>query len=708
MAVEPIDLLLKGATFFDGLGSPGRQMDVAVHEGKIFKIATSLNIPARDVRVLNGSWLLPGLVDNHTHYDIEVEMTPGLPESVRHGITTLVMGNCSLSIMMGDPQDLADVFLRVENLPAPMIRSWLETACRWKSVREYFDHLGSLALGPRITALLGHSALRVAVMGLERSLKEKANENDLAKMKEAANEALDAGANGISIDMVHWHKVTGRFSGHSVPSHYAGVDEYRMLAELCRERDVVFSVIPDPSRPWCLLPPLFWSIGLFRAPLRLNILSALDVTHPRWLWRVFPLTTFIFNRLLGANIRFQTLTEPFKIYADGPLTPLFEEFAAGVELNSVATAKERSQLWTPAFRARFITDWNSGGIKSFHRDLTKIFVVDHPDTSYIGRSVREIGKSLRKTESETLEMFLDWLQDFDTKFRWYSVGANDRPRIREKLMSNPFILPGFTDAGAHSRNLAFFDGPLSLLRQAVQTGFIPIERAIQRVTSEPCQWFQVDGGVLREGARADFVVLNPEALKRPVPAPEDFADPMLQGGLRMVKRGSADLIRSVAISGCEVVRDGEPTAELGRVKTGCVLQPLVRLRDRQAVLARYRNRIDDFTLDHPLENYWDVFVFKHQDVKNITMHCLAVFLMYVVGMGLLLTQNPWWLLVGVLSQIVGLAGHLLFEDNHVDVRDFVFSWRASRCLNMMFWSVLRGKYGLEIQRVRSLFEREVA
>ena len=55
------------------------------------------------------------------------------------------------------------------------------------------------------------------------------------------------------------------------------------------------------------------------------------------------------------------------------------------------------------------------------------------------------------------------------------------------------------------------------------------------------------------------------------------------------------------------------------------------------------------------------------------------------------------------SQATGLAGHWLFERSHVDMRDVVFSWRASRCLNRMFFAVLRGRYWHEVGRVRSAF-----
>ena len=107
--------------------------------------------------------------------------------------------------------------------------------------------------------------------------------------------------------------------------------------------------------------------------------------------------------------------------------------------------------------------------------------------------------------------------------------------------------------------------------------------------------------------------------------------------------------------------------------------------------------------DHPFRDYWDVFVFKHQQPWNVAMHCVAMLLIYCAVAGLALSANPWWLLLALFSQVLGFAGHLLFERNHVDVRDALFSWRASWCLNRMLLSVLRGRYWAEVQRVRLRF-----
>jgi N-acyl-D-aspartate/D-glutamate deacylase len=701
-----LDLLLKGGLVFDGTGAPPWQGDVGIAEGRIAKLGREIDSPAREVRPVSGLWVTPGFIDIHTHYDVEVEIAPGLPESVRHGVTSVVMGNCSLSLTAGRPEDLADIFLRVESMPAGLVRKWLARSASCASPREYLEHLGSLPLGPNVAALVGHSALRVAVMGLERSLFARASEEELAQMRALATSALDAGCLGISVDMVHWHKVSGTFAGRSVPSHYADAREYRMLADLCRERDAVFQVAPNPRNALSLLLIFGMALGIARPPLRATVLSALDMSDAPQLWRLFPLAAFVLNRLLGANLRFQTLTEPFAIYADGPLTPLFEEFESGVALNSCAHAAARRALWQSAgFKERFRRDWERNELRSFHRDPVRMHVLASPEGWQAGLTMAEVAKAMGIDATGAV---IHLLETHDEQLRWMACGANERPAIRQRLMAHPHILPGFTDAGAHSRNLAFFDGALSLLRQAVASGFMAPERAIARVTGEAARWFNLPAGELRPGRRADVLLLRPEALREPTPAPVEIDDPLLEGARRMVKRGAERAVRAVYIGGREVVRDGAPLPALGREPYGMLLAPAVTVRGRRAVLQRYRNRIDDSTFDHPLRDYWEVFVFKHQQPCNVAMHCVAVLLVYCTLAGLVITASPWWLLLGLFAQAFGFAGHVLFERNHVDMRDAVFSWRATWCLNRLFFSVLRGRYWSEVGRVRLRFAEHVA
>jgi N-acyl-D-aspartate/D-glutamate deacylase len=138
-------------------------------------------------------------------------------------------------------------------------------------------------------------------------------------------------------------------------------------------------------------------------------------------------------------------------------------------------------------------------------------------------------------------------------------------------MKHPYILPGFTDAGAHVRNLGYYDGALSLLKQAVTTGFLPPETAIYRVTGEPASWFRLDTGVLKINAQADLVLLNPQALNQPISPQVEISDPILDGEPRLVKRGSDNIIKSVYIKGVQVVDRGQITEPLGKERLGKVL-----------------------------------------------------------------------------------------------------------------------------------------
>lgn len=694
-----LDLLIKGGLVYDGRGRPPRRADVAVAGGRVRRIASEIAEPARETIDASGLWVAPGFLDIHTHYDIELELAPGLSESVRHGVTTVVMGNCSLSLTLGDPQTLADIFLRVENIPGVLVRKWLARAVAWDGPEGYFDHLERLPLGPNVAPLLGHSALRAAAMGLERSLTERATDADLERMEDLAVSAFEAGCAGLSVDMVPWHMMSGRFKGRAIPSHHAGSRELRRLAELCRERDLVFQVTPNPHQPLSVFLILGMSVGLWRPALRATVLTALDAVAFRPLRHFFPPLLFAMNRLLGGNLRFQTLTEPFTVYSDGPITPLFEEFPAGVALNDCETRAQRRALWaSPGFRRRFASDWGALLSRSFHRRLELMTVVRCPDRSLEGLTFSEIAA---RRGREPVDCFMDLLAEHDEDVRWISVGGNDREAPRRALLSHPHIQPGFTDAGAHVRNLAFQDGPLALLRESLESGFMTPERAIERCTGEAAEWFRLDAGVLEAGRRADVVLLDPAGLRDAGEALE-IRDPLLDGAARMVKRGSEKAVRAVFIAGRLASGSGEAGPALGREALGRVLRPLP---SDEVSARRLRNRIDDRTVDHPFTRYWDVFVLKHQDPRNVALHCVGVVVFYGLLAAAALTRSPWWLAALPSSQLIGLLGHRLFEPSFVDPQDAVFSLRASACLNVMFWRVITGRYAGDVARLRARLER---
>jgi N-acyl-D-aspartate/D-glutamate deacylase len=693
-----LDLIIKNGLLFDGLASPPVVCDVGVAQGKIALIAANISQPAKEIIDASGLWMAPGFIDIHTHYDLELEIAPALLESIRHGVTSVVIGNCSLSLAVGKPQTLADIFQRVETLSPVLIQKWLRSSIDWTTPREYLKHLKQLPLGANVAALFGHSALRAQVMGLERSLQELATDEELEEMRRLATDALDAGFAGISIDMVPWHMMSGELRGRTIPSQHANFREYAMLADVCRKFDAVFQVTPNPQNHQSLVDIYRMSFGLTRAPLRITILAALDSVANRKLWRVFWPMLFVLNKLLRCNIRFQTLTEPFTVYSDGPITPLFEEFASGVKLNDCDTGEERKQLWqAKEFRQHFKHQWMNGYRNTFHRRLDLMRIVSCPDSSLTGKSFAEAAIEQNR---EPVDTFIELLEKYDTDLRWISTGANDRLEQRLALMEQEYILPGFTDAGAHVQNLGFYDGAISLLKQAVQTQFMSPEKAISRVTGEAARWFRLDTGVLHPGARADFILINPQHLNEPISQPVAINDPVLDGAIRMVKRGSDAIVEAVFINGRCAFKLGEATSVLGKEKLGEVLQQT--LASDILEKTKRRNRISESIEEHPFTDYWDIFVLKHQNPFNIALHALGVVIFYGLLISAFAMKNYWLLLLLPASQIIGLIGHRFFERSYIDLQDALFSIRASRSLNKMFFKLIAGKYFEEIEQKKEM------
>lgn len=690
-----LDLLIKGGLVYDGTGAPARLVDIGIRAGKVVRMAPSICEAAAETVDAAGLWVTPGFVDGHTHYDVEVELAPGLSESARHGVTTVVMGHCSLSLTFGKPQDLADIFTRVENIPHELVGRWLAAAEPADGPDAYYRRLAAKPLGPHVAALLGHSALRAAVMGLKASLERPATDEELERMEELVAASLEAGASGLSFDMVPWHMMSGAYAGRTVPSQHADYREYARLAETCRRYGASVQLTPNPQKPHTVLWALWLALGVLRPPLKLTVLAALDPVHAPWAWRLFSPLLFVMNRLLGCDLRLQTLTEPFALYGDGPLSPLFEEFPCGARLNDCAGPEQRRALWRdPAFRESFRREWLHHPFRTFHRDLRLITVVRAPDARLAGRSVADIAG-----DRDAVDAFMDLLAEHDRELRWLGVGANARPGPRRSLLSHPHILPGFTDAGAHVRNLAYYDGPLSLLKDAVQSGFMSPERAVARCSGEPAAWLGLDRGVLAEGRAADIVLLDPARLSDPVAAPVEYEDPVLDGAMRMVKRQHPDLVRAVYINGRTAALNGEPSEELGVVRMGSHL----RTSFDQKRLSRFE--IDSSGQPHPFSDYWDVFVLKHQDPWNIALHAVGVVLFYGLCAVAWLTGDWRWLLATPSSQLVGLLGHRLFERAPVDPSDAVFTVRASACLNRMFVRLLMGRYPGDIARAKERLRR---
>ena len=568
---NPYDLIIRGGTVYDGTGAPGVAADLAVMDGRVAAIGP--NLPGTATREVDatGCWVSPGFFDLHAHYDAEIEVKPGLEESVRHGVTHVIMGNCSLSVALGSKEELLNLFCRVESMPREVVERWLTGRISWNNVTEYYEHLETVPMGPNVGSFLGHSNVRMAAMGFERAMTvAKASPEEMQTMRNIVQEAMDAGYLGLSIDMLPWHRIEkGEFQGEPVPSQHAHISEHRALAHIARKSGRVLQATPNGLDKKSVFRLMFMSAGWLRKALRVTVVSAMDVVGNRLIWLMAMLGAAVINTVFRGHYRWQCLTTPFLNFADGANTPIFEEFATGVEAIS-AEEEDRKKLFGDAgFRKRFRDDWYRRGPKLFHHMWDKMTVVKSPEPAHVGKNFKELGT---EAGQDPVEVFMDLMAQHGSALRWQTVVGNDRDGPRHKLLKNPGIIPGFNDSGAHNQQMAFQDGTLQLLQQVLlNPDVMTIEHAIYRQTGEVAEFLGVDAGTIRVGDHADLVVIDPEKLKTGLSEPIEHYDDDFGGSMRLVRR-SDGVVKFVAVGGKTAMDEKGFTESFGKERFGRLLR----------------------------------------------------------------------------------------------------------------------------------------
>lgn len=566
--------IIRNGLYFDGTGKQGIKKDVIIKNNKIDAVVDKAPIleGAKEIDA-SGKWVMPGLLDIHAHYDAELEVMPGLEESVRHGVTTVIIGNCSLSAALGKDTEIVDLFARVENIPAKVLSQWMLGNIKWKNVHEYYNHLDTVPVGPNIASFLGHSNLRMHVMGLERSFTEKkASEEELKKMEEITEEAIKAGYLGVSIDMLPFHRWAGvyapKFTGYSVPSQLAAKSEYKRIANILRKHNRVLQITPNAIDKTSFVTILRLSQGgFFKKTLKTTIVAALDLKSNEKIYHLLKLLGFIGNKIFRTDMKFQTLSVPFLNYGDGPVTPLFEEFPSMIKAISATESERKSMFKNPDFRKQFVKEWNHKAASVFPRALKEMYVVNSPVTSHIGKNFEQIAQEAGK---DPVDHFMDLLEEYDTRIRWKCETSNHRESVRMELLASEHCFPGFNDSGAHNLNMAFHDGALHLLKQSLKyQDIMPIETAIYRLTKEPADFLGIDAGDISVGKRADVIIINPTKLETDLNTePIEDYHPHFDGSYRLIKR-SGKVVEHVFINGEEAYTNNGVTAfheDLGKKK----------------------------------------------------------------------------------------------------------------------------------------------
>jgi len=616
------DVLFRNATVYDGRGGPSRVLDLAVRDGRVAAIGSDLpQADAARVRDAQGLWLMPGLLDIHTHLDLEVDLDPRLPEVVRHGTTTVLFGNCSLGTCFGHQRDgrgqdpIVDCFTRVENIPKPVLRKCVD-AISWDNTGDYMDHFANMPLGPNVASFVPHSMLRVEVMGLEAAISRKPTEDELQRMEAILEQALQQGYLGLSTDGLPFHYLANQpHTDKRIPTQFASLTELRRLLKVLRKYDRVWQTTPIiENRLMAFVYFALTSGRLFGKPLKVSALSVMEMAlAPKSANLFLGFAKLMNSRLFKGRLHFQALGTNFRVWSDGIVSPLFEELPSTAQLIALEyddadgrRALMNDPAWVEQFRADWLHGRTGGDWASFKarmglpdhlviRDLERLHFDGAPVPEWDGETFEQVYQRLlrfkdgdtaaARSEAEReafsacaerprddADFMLFLMRRYDKDFRFWADVSNIGNRRTLDYLLHPQALPGFNDSGAHITNMAFFDANLMSLKLAQQQGDAVVGRVVQRLTSEPAAFFGLDVGTLEVGAQADIALIDPQALRDwDCNDTRELVYRELFEHRQMVNRPEG-IVREVLIRGRTVWEDSDFTAPLGEETLGRALR----------------------------------------------------------------------------------------------------------------------------------------
>ena len=521
------DLIIRGGRVVDGSGLPSFVADVGVKDGRITEVGRLKDGAARTIDAA-GLAVSPGFIDHHTHLDAQMLWDPYGTCEPQHGVTSVVMGNCALSlapVRAGIEDAIVKSFIRVEAIP----RIALEQGVKWNwhSYGEYLDNLEG-KVGINVGGLVGHIAVRHHAMG-EEAVERKATGTELQKMRGLVLDAMEGGALGMSTNRNDRHM---REDGKPVASRLADDEEFFALADVLGDRNAgVIETILGRNKT----EHFQWYHELAKRTQRPILWQSLQ--H-RWaepnLWR---------EQLAAVEPIFKAGYQAYGLSHTVPLVrhftlkdcQIFDEFPVWKNLMFLPVEVRKQAFADPETRKKLRADLASSAPTNFHKrwDIPKVEKVVKPENQkYVGKTIEELGKMRNQ---DPLDAFLDLAleEDLGTIF-WNANNGGDWNAMGEILRS-PYVLIGTSDAGAHVLFGADFGYGTTLLGLWVrERRVMTLEQAIYKLTFHPASIFGLQGrGLLRPGYTADIAIFDPNTVHAEEP---EWADDFPANSKRMVQR----------------------------------------------------------------------------------------------------------------------------------------------------------------------------
>ena len=502
------ELVIRNALIVDGSGAKPAHADLAVADGLIAAIGRDVG-PARETIDAGGLALMPGIVDNHTHYDAQITWDACATPSPALGVTTAVIGNCGFTITPCR-EEHRELVMRNLTQVEGMSLDALRAGIRWDfgTIPEYMQMLERGGVGINLACFAGHSSIRTWVMG-EAAAERAATAEEIGRMREILLEALRAGAVGFSTSTSPAHNGDG---GRPMPSRLAADDELRALVGCLGEagRGVFMltkggqtkvpfleSLAADTGRPVVVAALLHNSTN---PGVVFEDLDAIQAARGR-------------GRRMAGAVSCCPLSFDFTLASPYPVEGL-EAWRPALALKGPALkAKLAERAFRDAVRAELA---RPATFRLFNNEWDKVTVVETRRKENAALEQRTIAELAQAAGKDPLDYWLDLAiaEDLETVFVALTMNSDEAAVAR--LLRHPASLVSLSDAGAH---LTFFNDAgygLHLLGHWVrERGVLSLEEAVHKLTAQPAALFGIRGrGLLKQGWAADLVLFDPATVNR--------------------------------------------------------------------------------------------------------------------------------------------------------------------------------------------------